>query len=241
MAKIMLLTWQRIYIGHWVTSSKLNLWCPGAKVWLVPSNPQEKKTQKPCFQVGYSWIMLDLYPIYLIMLLVHAVDLWIYSSWGPRKTSMDDFKPWKSSQIACARSTSMACLQAGRFCSAKLASTCRHSGSWLPRSFNSWPDPMPKFIWSRWRLDQQRWRYETLRGMVINPLELWSGEKSSFAPTKTYNWHLAWCGDAGCRRGSLLSEQRTHICQVTDRCPMRHLSIPGAAGNNPRKSLQKAD
>jgi len=27
--------------------------------------------------------MLDLYPIYLIMLLVHAVDLWIYSSWGP--------------------------------------------------------------------------------------------------------------------------------------------------------------
>ena len=97
--------------------------------------PRKKKTQKPCFLVGYSWIMLDksnLSHNAACSCCGSAVDLFIM---GPRKTSMDDFKPiWKSSQIACASSTSMACLQAGRFCSAKLASTCRHSGSWLPRS-----------------------------------------------------------------------------------------------------------
>ena len=92
----------------------------------------------------------------------------------------------------------MACLQAGRFCSAKLASTCRHSGSWLPQ--NSWLDPTPKLMWSR-RLDQQTYAYDTMELVVC------------------FEWVISSCGKVGHWETTIRTNSQgvENICQVTDR------------------------
>lgn len=134
------------------------------------------------------------------MLLVHAVDLlWIYSSWGPGRlqwtiSSPSGNHPKSPVQVA---PQWPACRRVGSAVPNwhPLVDT-REAGCLGAKQLMAWSNAK---VWSRWRLDQQRWRYETLRHFVVwwsipwmTPRPVWRCRLPTWQPTFwTKNRHLS--------------------------------------------------